>query len=266
MLRGDLHEVLLESVGDVPLRLGTTVAGCSDAGPVRVRFTDGTADEYDLVVGADGVRSQMRRQVLGGSPARDLGRWSWRFVVDGQPETSSWTVLLGRDRAFLTVPLGSGRTYCYADAPSTPDNRGRQRLPELFAGFGGPAREVLSGLDAAADVHEAPIQEVRTPRWTGPGRVLVGDAAHGTSPNMAQGAAMALEDGLVLSECLATEPLEDALAAYERRRRTRVGWVHGQTHRRDRTRALPRPVRDLVLRTAGARLYRANYRPLLAAP
>ena len=77
---------------------------------------------------------------------------------------------------------------------------------------------------------------------------------------------MALEDGLVLAECLAAEPPEAALTSYERRRRARLSWVQSQTHRRDRTRALPPLIRNLVLRTAGSRLYRANYRPLLAPP
>ncbi len=266
MLRRDLHEVLLESVADVPLRLGTTLATCSGAGPVQVEFTDGTNHEYDLVVGADGVHSAMRQKLLGGSPAVDLGQRCWRFVLDGQPETTSWTLLLGRDRAFLTVPLGSGRSYCYADAPSIPAGAGPDRLPELFAGFGGVVPELLSGLGAATDVHQAAVEEVTIPQWTGPSWALVGDAAHATAPNMAQGAAMALEDGLVLAEYLAAGPLDTALAAYERRRRPRLAWLRSQTHRRDRTRALPWPVRDPVLRAAGNRLYQTGYRPLRTAP
>lgn len=62
-------------------------------------------------------------------------------------------------------------------------------------------------------MHQASIEEVTIPRWTGPSWALVGDAAHATAPNMAQGAAMALGDGLVLAECLAAGPLDTALAA-----------------------------------------------------
>ena len=97
--------------------------------------------------------------------------------------------------------------------------------------------------------------------------MLVGDAAHATSPNMAQGAAMALEDALVLAECLRDcPPTADALAAFETRRRPRTDWVRAQTHRRDRTRHLPPPLRNTVLRRLGPRIFRANYRPLLEAP
>lgn len=100
------------------------------------------------------------------------------------------------------------------------------------------------------------------------GRVLlVGDAAHATSPNMAQGAALALEDALVLAECLErVDSIPNALAAFEARRRPRTDWVRAQTHRRDRTRYLATPVRNALLRTLGRKIFRANYRPLLAEP
>ena len=97
--------------------------------------------------------------------------------------------------------------------------------------------------------------------------VLIGDAAHATSPNMAQGAAMALEDALVLAAALREiAAIPDALAAFEAARRPRTDWVRAQTHRRDRTRTLPPAVRNGVLRLAGRRIFRANYRPLLTDP
>jgi FAD-dependent urate hydroxylase len=97
--------------------------------------------------------------------------------------------------------------------------------------------------------------------------VLIGDAAHATSPNMAQGAAMALEDALVLADCLRDiRAIPDALAAFQARRRPRTDWVRAQTHRRDHTRYLPPTVRDTVLRVLGRRIFHANYRPLLDEP
>jgi len=97
--------------------------------------------------------------------------------------------------------------------------------------------------------------------------VLIGDAAHATSPNMAQGVAMALEDALVLAACLrGARAIPDGLAGFETRRRPRTDWVRAQTHRRDRTRYLSPAVRNGLLRLAGRRIFRANYRPLLDAP
>jgi FAD-dependent urate hydroxylase len=97
--------------------------------------------------------------------------------------------------------------------------------------------------------------------------VLIGDAAHATSPNMAQGVAMALEDALVLAQVLSTkQPLERCLVAFESRRAPRVNWVRLQTRRRDGTRNLPRLLPSVALRAAGTRICESNYRPLLDEP
>jgi 2-polyprenyl-6-methoxyphenol hydroxylase-like FAD-dependent oxidoreductase len=118
-------------------------------------------------------------------------------------------------------------------------------------------------LDQATDAYFAEIEEVVPPTWAAHRVVLVSDAAHASSPNMAQGAAMAVEDALVLAEVLATgKPVEQALADYERRRTGRVLWVLEQTHRRDRTRSLSPAVRNLVLRLSAERIFRSNYLPL----
>jgi 2-polyprenyl-6-methoxyphenol hydroxylase-like FAD-dependent oxidoreductase len=84
---------------------------------------------------------------------------------------------------------------------------------------------------------------------------------------MAEGAAMALEDGLVLAECLSSgSGIAQALASFEARRHPRNEWVRAQTHRRDRARDLPPLIRDLVLRRWGRNIFHANYRPLLELP
>jgi 2-polyprenyl-6-methoxyphenol hydroxylase-like FAD-dependent oxidoreductase len=83
------------------------------------------------------------------------------------------------------------------------------------------------------------------------------------SPNMAQGAALAFEDALVLAGCLRdAATVTNAVAAFVARRNRRTGWVRTQTHRRDRTRNLQPVLRDLTLRAFGRRIFRSNHRPL----
>ena len=122
-------------------------------------------------------------------------------------------------------------------------------------------------LQHADDAYFAPIEEVEPPAWTARRVVLIGDAAHASSPNMAQGAAMALEDALVLADLLATnQDIDEALTEYQQRRTPRITWVQEQTHRRDRTRNLPPIIRNITLRVAGKRIYHSNYRPLREPP
>ncbi len=262
----DLHEILCEGM---PVRSGTTVTALHGDGPlVGAVLDDGTTDEYDVVVGADGVRSWVRSIVFGDTAPMFVGQASWRFLVDDVPEISSWTVRLGRGKAFLTIPLGDGRIYCYADVnaqgPVDPTGGDPGKLAELFGDFAEPVPAILRGLLAAGDPpYFSPIEQVVQEPWVNGQVVLVGDAAHAMSPNMAEGAGMALEDAIVLAETIAAgSPLEE----FEARRRPRVGFVQMQTQRRDRTRNLPSAVRNATLRLGGQRIFRGNYMPLLDEP
>ena len=264
--RGELHELLRAGID---VRLGTTVVALHPEGPVTTAaFADGSVGEYDVVLGADGIRSWVRGAVHRGPGPRFAGFVSWRFVVEGATGNASWTVWLGRGRTFLAVPLAGGRVYCYADVnvdePLDPTAGETVAFSALFDGFAGSVRDLVAAAVAADDVpYFAPIDEVPDQPWVREQVVLVGDAAHGMSPNMAQGAGLAVEDAAVLAETIAADlPWTD----FEMRRRSRVAFVRAQTHRRDRARGLPPPLRNVVLRVAGPHLYRTNYARLRAQP
>jgi 2-polyprenyl-6-methoxyphenol hydroxylase-like FAD-dependent oxidoreductase len=260
-----LHELLREGLA---VRLGMTVTALDEDGSrVRATFADGSTDRYDIVVGADGVHSWVRSTAFGGAETRFVGQASWRFLVDGFPDISHWTVRVGRGRAFLTLPLGGGRMYCYADvtAPGAIDPTGGDlaKVAELFRDFAEPAATIVGERLPQARPYFSPIEEVVQRPWVRGRVVLVGDAAHAMSPNMAEGAGMALEDALVLAGTIVSGwPLE----AFEARRRPRVAFVQKQTHRRDRTRNLPSLVRAATLRLAGQRIFRGNYKLLRSPP
>jgi 2-polyprenyl-6-methoxyphenol hydroxylase-like FAD-dependent oxidoreductase len=271
----------------VAVRLGTGIDALERVdGPVQVTFDDGRQGDYDLVVGADGLRSTVRRLVVDPRPPVPVGQHSWRFVTACPPGVTAWSVLLGPGSSLLTIPIGQGRVYCYADvlvdpdgpgpggvaarpARGGPDGSGTGGDPaafprERFAGLPDPVPELLERREDPAQVHVAAIEQVAAERWGRGAVVLVGDAAHGMSPNMAQGAALAFEDALVLAACLREAgSVADALAGFVARRHPRTSWVRAQTHRRDRTRRLPPLVRDPLLRAFGERIFRSNYRPLL---
>lgn len=258
----DLHRVLLTGAGGA-VRYNTEVRDLDLApGSVTVTFADGTASEYDLVIGADGRRSTVRTLAALGGMARPAGQLVYRGVVTGGPCVNEWTALLGKGASFAVMPIGGGRLYCQADeagmvVPADP----LVHLREVFGDYGGPLLQVLAALKRV-DVTLA--GEVELGRWSRGRVVLAGDAAHATTPSLAQGAAMALEDAVVLAESLQVSgSVEAALAAYESRRRPRTKWVLDRTRDRDRTRNVPPALRDPLLRGRGARIFQEHYRLLV---
>jgi 2-polyprenyl-6-methoxyphenol hydroxylase-like FAD-dependent oxidoreductase len=270
--RRDFHDQLVAGTSELPLRFGTAVESIQQHdGGARANFSDGSSEDFDVIVGADGMHSTIRRLAFGGEQPRRVGQVSWRFLVDGFPEIDTWTVMLGKGKTFLTIPLGRGRVYCYCDIGSAladdPTGGDAGRLRELFRGFADPVPRILDSINRSEDIYFSPIEEIdQKPLFEG--RVmLIGDAAHGMSPNMAQGASLAVEDAVVLAETISERSSPDeAMSSFSLRRVPRISGVREATHHRDKTRALPPTFRDLVLRVAGRRIFSAHYRPLLEEP
>jgi FAD-dependent urate hydroxylase len=266
--RADLHQALLAGADGVEIRWGCAPREIAPAAHrARVVLSDGTSDAYDLVLGADGVHSTVRRLVFGEPAARPVGQYARRFLAPWADPRPVWSAMLGHGSTFLTIPIGRGQVYCYCDGPlETP----APSLGHLLADYADPVPAVLEGLRARggeAALHAGPVEEVVLESWSSGAVLLIGDAAHATSPNMAEGGAMALEDAIVLGESLTkAESVPEALGTYERRRRPRTSWVLAQTHRRDRTRGLLPVLRNLILRKLGRRIFHATYRPLRDTP
>ncbi|MFC5213304.1 FAD-dependent oxidoreductase [Streptomyces coerulescens] len=270
--RGDLHAALRDIV-PVPVRHGITVDslrhsddGVHDDG-VHVDFSDGGVGRYDVVVGADGIRSSLRESVDPAAGTRYLGQVCLRFLTDA-PDIDRWSVWLGPGTAFLAYPVGGGQVCCYADvtAPSPEDPAHVSGILRHFTGFDRRVQDLLA-TPAALDAYVSPVEEVSGGTWAQGRVVLVGDAAHAGSPNMAQGVAMAVEDAQVLAEVLAAGgDTEDLLRQFVRRRLPRTRWVRRQTHRRDRTRSMPTVLRNIAFRYGAHSLYERGYAPLRDLP
>ena len=262
--RNVLTAILMGAAAEVPLRFGCRVTGLrQDDRRVRVAFGDGSCGDYELVVGADGIGSTVRRLAVSDVVPTRTPTVGWRCVVAGRPAGVEHLVLLLGEGCFLgLVPVGGGQTYGFAgtsavDAP----------LQSRFADFGGPVPDFLARLDAATAPHVAPIGFVTLDRWHDRRVVLVGDAAHATHPHMGQGGSLAVEDALVLADELArADTLPSALSAHTRRRRPRVDWGQEQSRRAAAAWAQPAAERDATLRANGDRLLQERYRLLRDLP
>ena len=254
-----LHELLLKATTDIPIRLGTTIEARlrDDA----VKLSDGSVEHYDVLVGADGVNSVVRTAGLGGAEPTYTGHWAWRFIADNwDGEEGTWHARSTPGRSLLTMPLGDGAVFCYADIASA-NGRPSGDWRHYFDDLGKPITDLLA---QAGQVAGSPIMEVDQPYAYLGRTVLIGDAAHAMSPSMSQGVALAVEDALVLAETLSNLPVYQALPAYEHWRAERISWVRSQAHRRDSARGLTAAVRDRLQMVTRHRTARSGQRALLA--
>jgi 2-polyprenyl-6-methoxyphenol hydroxylase-like FAD-dependent oxidoreductase len=201
--RADLHEILLSGCRDLDLRAGTTVEHLVDRGEVvEVGLSDGSSAEFDQVVGADGLRSRTRGQVFGETAPIYSDYTCWRFVVECPPGFERMQEMWGRGLRLGLVPLARGRLYgfaCANMAAGTPDPEdGRvDRFRARFGGFGGFASAAIEQIFRPEQLIHNDLEEMPKHPWAKGRVLLIGDAAHATTPNMGQGAAMALCDSRI---------------------------------------------------------------------
>ncbi len=241
--RADLHEVLAKL-----LKADTLVFGkaCVDfeqnQNGVVIKFSDGSTSAADYLVACDGIHSPIRKKLLPSSSPRYAGYTCWRAVVDEFPEgfnSDETTETWGPGRRFGVVPLSNNRVYWFAtlNAPAndaTYRNFSVKDLEEVFKDFHFPIPAILARTKNEQLIWSDIIDLKPITQFAFGRVVLLGDAAHATTPNMGQGACMAIEDAATLANGLVKYPAEEAFQKFELhriKRTTRIvnqSWTFGK--------------------------------------
>ena len=246
--RADLHRILLERIDLGATTLGTACVDVGQNGNTAfATFADGREFEADVIIGADGIHSTVRKSLFGDEPARFTGNMCWRAVVPFDkppfdyvtPDSSFW---LGPNGHVVTYYVSGGAAVNIVAVLETKDwvqeswNASSSR-EELLAGYKGWHENLQKLFSRADNVFKWGLfDRDPMPTWTKGRLTLLGDAAHPMLPFLSQGAAMAIEDGFVLSGALSdTADIPEALIRYESLRRPRTTRVQLESRERGRT-------------------------------
>ena len=229
ILRPVLHAILASAThsAGARVRLGVTVASLHDEeSGVLVRTTDNEERRYELVVGADGLHSQTREQVFPEAPQpRFTGQGCWRAVFPRPAGLDCVQMYMDTHHKAGLNPVSRDEMYMFL-LEHVPDNRRMpeahwpELLAERLAPFGGIWQELRASLSAESRINYRPLEMLLLPSPWYRGRVvLIGDAAHATTPHAAYGCGLAVEDAIVLAEELERESsLDGALSRFMQRR------------------------------------------------
>jgi salicylate hydroxylase len=257
MHRADLHDLLAAKARELEpdvIHLNKRALGFveHDAG-VELRFADGTAAKGDVLVGADGLKSVVARQIVGEVPATYTGDAAWRITVPVERLPKPFldpvmNVFMGPGGHVVCYYLRGGRVLNFVGIVETDEVAEEswtmkfpwERLKADFAGWHSTIQTVIDAADKDQCYRWSLHQRKPVRNWSTRRVTLLGDSAHATLPYLAQGAAMAIEDGAVLARALRQAPVvAEALDLYQRNRVDRTARIVEQSTENRRLFHLP---------------------------
>jgi 2-polyprenyl-6-methoxyphenol hydroxylase-like FAD-dependent oxidoreductase len=231
--RATLHQALLDQLIGNPILLGKRAISIDQSGDgIIMRFDDGTVHQTDHLIVADGIHSAIRQQLLPDSKPRYAGYTCWRAVIDGEGlDLNEATETWGARGRFGIVPLANRKIYWFA-CVNAPANDARMRgykvndVAKVFKNYHAPIPEIISRTNDENLLWGDIIDLKPISQYAFGNVVLLGDAAHATTPNMGQGACQAIEDAVILGDELAIgNEASDVFRRFEQRRLKRTRYI-----------------------------------------
>lgn len=238
--RAELHDILLDALPSNTVQLGAKcISFEDDDGGVSASFSNGQTDRAQLLVGADGIHSVVREQLFPKVKLRYSGYTTWRGVVETRDEAALGTTseTWGCGQRFGIVRVDRERVYWFSTANVEAGMKlspaeSKSYLLEHFKDWHHPVRHLIESTPAEHILHNDIYDIAPMKRWCRGRVALLGDSAHPTTPNMGQGACMAIESSLALARCIRqSDELAESLRRYERERMPRTKWITNQSWR-----------------------------------
>ncbi len=231
IMRPILHEMMSSRVrqAKVSIKLGVKVETLTQSDTsVTVTLSDGSSGTYDLLIGSDGIGSEIRQMVFPETTgAKPMGQGCWRIAINRPEGMDKGEIYFGHKFPAGITLCGPDAMYMWMLTPDdgslwVDDKEGVSMLRDRLEGFGGNIGWIGDNMNESHWVNYRPLEALIQPKdsWVKGRVVLVGDSAHATTPHLASGAGMAVEGAVVLSQELSKEgqSIDDALTAYVDRR------------------------------------------------
>lgn len=232
--RAELQNMLMDAFGRQDIQLGKRMVSIEDKGQhVEIGFQDGSTASAALLIGADGTHSMTRQYVLGKQVERRYaGYVNWNGLVEISEDLApaqQWTTFVGEGKRASLMPVAEHRFYFFFDVPLSAglENQRSEYKPLLKQYFSGWCSQVQRLIDSIDEqkTNRVEIHDIEPFTQFYKGRVVIlGDAAHSTTPDIGQGGCQAMEDAVYLARALQinTLGLEDALKRYQNKRNERA--------------------------------------------
>lgn len=233
--RAELQNMLMDEFGRQDIKLGKKMLSLAEHNDrVTVRFADGTEIQTELLVGADGTHSLTRAYVLGDQVERRYaGYVNWNGLVEISSDLApadQWTTFVGEGKRASLMPISDNRFYFFFDVPlpvglENDRNQYKKKLKEYFQNWCAPVQSLIDAMNEQ-QTNRVEIHDIEPFTDFYKGRVvIVGDAAHSTTPDIGQGGCQAMEDAIYLARALQinTLGLQDSLCRYQNKRNERTG-------------------------------------------